>query len=277
MSKLPRWAKILIACAALVPILGCCLLSALVASTMPASKRTTPEVVKVAPTATATAEATKAPVPMAITARAATVTNVVDGDTADVVFADGTKERVRFIGVNTPESTVEHEPYGEEASAYTKAQLANAAVLIEADAGLRDQYGRLLAYVWLSMPSEISDAEIRAKMFNAKLALDGYAQQMTIQPNSKYADYFTKYVAEARNASRGLWDPALVAPVVQTPAPAPVPAEPAVSYIGNRNTHKFHYSYCGSVGQMNPSNKVPLGSREAAISAGYVPCKNCNP
>lgn len=224
-------------------------------------------------------ETAEAPVPTAITARPATVTNVVDGDTADVMFADGTTERVRFIGVDTPESTTEHEPYGEQASAYTKARLSNVAVLIETDVGTRDQYGRLLAYIWLSMPADLSDAEIRTKMFNAKLAIDGYAQQMTIQPNAKYAGYFTKYVTEARDASRGLWDPALVAPVVQAPAPAPAPAptEPAVSYIGNRNTHKFHYSDCGSVGQMNPSNKVALSSREAAISAGYVPCKNCDP
>lgn len=178
------------------------------------------------------------------------------------------------------ESTVENEPYGAEASSYTKAQLASKTVFLETDVGFRDTYGRLLAYVWLQMPTDTGDAEIRAKMFNAKLALDGYAQQMTIQPNAKYADYFTKYVAEARDANRGLWTPVPVAPpavVAPTPAPEPEPAEPTVTYIGNKNTHKFHYSDCYSVEQMKASNKVVLKSREAAIKAGYVPCKNCDP
>ena len=42
-------------------------------------------------------------------------------------------------------------------------------------------------------------------MLNARLALEGYAQQMTIAPNVKYADRFRVYVAEARDANRGLW------------------------------------------------------------------------
>lgn len=49
------------------------------------------------------------------------------------------------------------------------------------------------------------------------------------------------------------------------------------SYIGNKNTKKFHKSSCSSVGKMNESNKVGFDSRSAAISAGYDPCKNCNP
>ena len=49
------------------------------------------------------------------------------------------------------------------------------------------------------------------------------------------------------------------------------------SYIGNRNTKKFHYSYCSSVNQMKDTNKVPISSREQAISQGYDPCGRCNP
>ena len=49
------------------------------------------------------------------------------------------------------------------------------------------------------------------------------------------------------------------------------------SYIGNKNTKKFHHSYCGSVKQMKDSNKVPLNSREQAINLGYDPCGNCSP
>jgi len=48
-------------------------------------------------------------------------------------------------------------------------------------------------------------------------------------------------------------------------------------YIGNRNTEKFHYSWCSSVDQMKETNKVELYSRDEAIKQGFVPCKNCNP
>lgn len=48
------------------------------------------------------------------------VIRVVDGDTIHVRMPDSADETIRFIGVNTPESTTRHEPYGNEASAYTK-------------------------------------------------------------------------------------------------------------------------------------------------------------
>jgi len=54
--------------------------------------------------------------------------------------------KVRFIGVNTPESTIEHEPYGKEASNYTKSRLpVDTRVWLETDVQLRDRYGRILA------------------------------------------------------------------------------------------------------------------------------------
>ncbi|NLM18446.1 MAG: MBL fold metallo-hydrolase [Clostridiaceae bacterium] len=48
-------------------------------------------------------------------------------------------------------------------------------------------------------------------------------------------------------------------------------------YVGNANTGKFHHSYCSSLDQMNPNNKVPFFDRNIAIEQGYVPCKRCNP
>jgi micrococcal nuclease len=113
---------------------------------------------------------------------------------------------VRLIGVNTPESTTRHEPYGEEASAYAKRQLPKGRTLwLEFDAELRDRYGRILAYVWLEAPETRSAAEIRAHMFNAELLLEGYAQLMTIPPDVRYVDTFTPMQSEAREASKGLW------------------------------------------------------------------------
>jgi len=137
---------------------------------------------------------------------AATVSRNVDGDTLHVLTSSGATEKVRFIGVNTPESTIEHEPYGKEASSYTKKRLpVGTRVWLETDVGLRDRYGRLLAYVWLSPPTSRSAAEVRAKMFNAELLIRGYAQLMTVPPDVKYVDLFVPLQAAARDASRGLW------------------------------------------------------------------------
>lgn len=61
-----------------------------------------------------------------------------------------------------------------------------------------------------------------------------------------------------------------------TPRPTATPA-PSVKYIGNRNTGKFHYTWCSSVDQMKSSNKVYMYYRSEATSRGYVPCKRCDP
>lgn len=67
-----------------------------------------------------------------------------------------------------------------------------------------------------------------------------------------------------------------------TPTPAPivtaVPVRSGTNYILNTNTHKFHYTWCSSVGQMKASNRRDYtGSRDEVIAMGYVPCKKCNP
>jgi micrococcal nuclease len=135
-----------------------------------------------------------------------TVARVVDGDTIHVTMPDGADETIRFIGVNTPESTTRHEPYGEEASAYAKKRLPKGlTVWLETDVGLRDRYGRMLAYVWLAEPTSGSVDEVRSKMFNAELLIEGYAQLMTIPPDVRYVDVFTPLQAEAREATKGLW------------------------------------------------------------------------
>ena len=138
------------------------------------------------------------------------VLKVVDGDTIHVNL-NSTEERVRLIGVDTPETKHPQkgvEPFGPEASEYTKETLGRKMVWIEFDVGQRDRYGRLLAYVWLEMPESGTDEEIRAKMFNARLLLNGYARLMTIPPNVKYVDRFKEYQTEARENQKGLWSDA---------------------------------------------------------------------
>jgi micrococcal nuclease len=129
-----------------------------------------------------------------------------DGDTARFRLASGSEERVRFIGIDTPEVGERAEPFGEEAAAYTADAIpVGTTVWLETDTELRDEYGRLLAYVWLEEPTTGDAAEVREHMLNARLVLDGYANAYTYPPNVKYTDVLTDLQAEAREGGRGFW------------------------------------------------------------------------
>jgi micrococcal nuclease len=133
---------------------------------------------------------------------AVTVARVIDGDTFEL--SDGRK--VRLVGVNTPESTTRHEEYGKEASNYTSSKLTGKKIWMQKDVSDMDRYGRLLRIVWLEVPSDdMNESEIRKKMFNANLVINGYAEPSTYPPDVKYADYFRKFAREAREKNTGLW------------------------------------------------------------------------
>ena len=125
------------------------------------------------------------------------VLKVVDGDTIQIDY-NGTKEKVRLIGIDTPESVhpdeTKNNENGKIASEYTKSLLTDKSVKIELDVQERDKYGRILAYVYLD-----------GKMINKKLLEDGYAQVATFPPNVKYVDEFIEIEKEAKKAKRGLW------------------------------------------------------------------------
>ena len=137
----------------------------------------------------------------------AVIVRAVDGDTA-VVKVDGQEKRVRFLGVDTPETVHPNKPvqfYGKEASNFTKESLNGKRVWLEYDSNPQDRYGRHLAYIWLKNPKTINESPIRENMFNAKLLLGGYAKVMIIKPNKKYEALFKKFESEAKTAKRGLW------------------------------------------------------------------------
>ena len=68
------------------------------------------------------------------------------------------------------------------------------------------------------------------------------------------------------------------APTAVMPAePSALPA-PAITYVLNTNTGKFHYPDCASVDEIKPKNRQDVSwDRADVIAAGYVPCKRCNP
>ena len=128
-----------------------------------------------------------------------TVERVVDGDTV-IVRLSGRDERVRLIGIDTPETVDPRKPvqcFGKQASNRTKALLPKGTpVRLERDVEARDRYGRLLAYLYRATDGTF---------VNLTLAEEGYAQTLTIPPNVAYADRFAAAVADARRAGRGLW------------------------------------------------------------------------
>jgi micrococcal nuclease len=138
----------------------------------------------------------------------AKVVRVIDGDTIVVRF-DGKTERVRLIGVDTPETKPKrNKPFeydsitnltylaewGLKAKNFTKRTLEGKTVELEFDrsAGLRDKYGRLLAYVY-----------INGTDFNALLIKEGYARVFVT--NFKKLNHYLKLEREAMEKGIGLW------------------------------------------------------------------------
>lgn len=126
------------------------------------------------------------------------VVRVVDGDTI-IVRLGGADERVRYIGMDTPETVKPGTPvqcYGKRASAENHHLVDGQRVRLVGDAEPRDRYGRLLAYVYRA-----SDG----LFVNAALVRRGYARPMTIPPNVRYAGRFAAWARTARRSGRGLW------------------------------------------------------------------------
>jgi micrococcal nuclease len=135
------------------------------------------------------------------------VQRVVDGDTLKLA----NKERVRLIGVDTPESQENLKLYkdvertgrdkktlldlGRKSKEYTKGLVQGKKIRLEYDVQKKDRYGRTLAYVYLE----------DGTFLNAHLVKQGYAQTMSIPPNVKHNDLFLKLQKEARDNRRGLW------------------------------------------------------------------------
>lgn len=128
------------------------------------------------------------------------VTKLTDGDTLRVQLNGGAEEKVRLIGIDTPETQGRgglRECFGKEASAELARLLpVGTTVRLVIDAEPRDRYGRLLAYVY-----RVSD-DLHV---NLAMAERGFAAPLTIPPNVAFADAFVEAAAEARDANRGLW------------------------------------------------------------------------
>jgi micrococcal nuclease len=129
----------------------------------------------------------------------AVLVRVVDGDTV-VVDIGGDRETLRLIGIDTPETVKPNSPvecFGPQASAFTKRFLPVGTPLrLERDVEARDDYGRLLVYVYLAADGTF---------VNLELVRQGYATLLTFPPNVAHVDDFVAAAQTAQQADLGLW------------------------------------------------------------------------
>ncbi|MGD8374401.1 MAG: thermonuclease family protein [Candidatus Woesebacteria bacterium] len=126
------------------------------------------------------------------------VIKFTDGDTITVSM-NGTEEKIRLIGVDTPETKKPNSPvqcYGKEASSFTESLIGNNDVKLEADpvGDNRDRYDRLLRYVYLP----------DGTLVNKEIIGQGYGFAYLSFDFSK-SDEFATAQEEAQNSKLGLW------------------------------------------------------------------------
>ena len=128
----------------------------------------------------------------------AVAARAIDGDTIELA----TGERVRYVGIDTPElyrrsgtAWVYHpEPYAEQAWTFNRLAVEGRTVRLEFDIERRDRYQRRLAYVYRD-----------DRFINADLIAQGLADVMTIPPNTRHTELFRRLEREARDTRRGVW------------------------------------------------------------------------
>ena len=134
----------------------------------------------------------------------------LDGDTI-IIRKDREEVKVRFIGIDTPESVNPDESknssYGDLASAYTKELLKSYDIVyLQYDTEAMDQYGRTLAYVWIKGDVDVNNKQDVANyMLNGILVANGYAMNKTYIPNVRYADTLNELRENAQESKAGLW------------------------------------------------------------------------
>jgi micrococcal nuclease len=212
------------------------------------------------------------------------VVRVSDGDTLVVQVDPNRQEKVRLLGIDTPEMA--QQPWGERAKAFTERLALGKLVRLEADVQPRDQYGRLLAYAYVG------------KTFvNYELVRQGYAMLLTYPPNVAHVDDFTRAQALARKEGKGIWrskdgldqsprdfrrqkrgdsrSRADAPPSAPTRDAAPAQAPPAGAIVANAKSRIFHDASCPLGAKIGAANRLVLPSASDAKAKGYSACKRC--
>jgi endonuclease YncB( thermonuclease family) len=167
-----------------------------------------------------------------------TVTYIVDGDTLDVRLTSGKTERVRLIGIDTPERGA---CYAAKATSHMRSLAMSKPVVLRGDRtqDIRDRHGRLLAYVWLP----------GGKDLGFQLVAGGFAKTYVYETAFERLSAYRNAEAAARRATTGQWRACGSA----APKP-PAPSAPAVS-----NCHPSYSSCLPIVGDLDCADIRALG------------------
>ena len=126
------------------------------------------------------------------------VTAVIDGDTIAVEI-DGTKYVIRYIGIDSPEST--SDTFAEEASNQNKALVLGKTVTLIMDTSEVDRYDRLLRYVI------VDDIFV-----NEALVRMGMAEAVSYPPDTACLNTFREAQGAAELGLLGMWASTFVDP-----------------------------------------------------------------
>lgn len=197
------------------------------------------------------------------------VVRVVDGDTIEIEGG----EKVRYIGIDTPETVDPRKPvqcFGVEASKKNKELVEGKMVRLEKDITDRDKYNRLLRYIWLD-----------DVLVNLELVKQGFAYSYSYPPDIKYQDLFVKAQQEARDSKQGLWNACpdaekkTVVPIVDSAPNGSCLIKGNISTSGEKI---YHLLGCGSYSktQIDEARGEKWFCTEAeAQTAGWRKALNC--
>ena len=176
---------------------------------------------------------------------------VIDGDT--IVLADG--QRVRYLGINTPERAKDApaEFLGQEAYLFNRRLVLNKEVRLVYGPERRDRFDRVLAYVFLD----------NGLLVNGELVKKGLAHVLYHGPWMERFGELLQLQREAIQNSRGIWVKAL--------------KESDDNYRGQVHTRRFHGHDCSLGIKISPKNLIIFRSKKEAYWQGYSPCRSCKP
>jgi micrococcal nuclease len=205
---------------------------------------------------------------------------MVDGDTFAYSVPEGTVQKVRMIGIDTPETVHPNKPvehFGKEASKRLKELIfaKDVWLIIDPQQGEKDKYGRILAYVY-----RVSDQTF----INLEMVRTGYAHAYVEYP-FRFQDEFVEAERLAKAVPLGLWRPAPTLPEPTTPPPdrglaARAEVEPPATpewrkekgetvYVTKSGT-KYHWAGCRL---LLAKSSTPMDLEEARKA--HSPCSKC--
>lgn len=200
----------------------------------------------------------------------AKVLYAVDGDTIWVDI-DGDEEKIRFVGVNTPELAKDEKPaefMAEEAKNFTSNAIKGKEIYLEKDVTDKDKYDRMLRYIWLEKPNaNPTKKDIEEKTLNGILVKKGYAYSNYYKPDTKYQKYLDDLEKSAQDKSLGIWsDP--TNPIISK-------ENVGESYLikGNKNSKLYHLPEWDSYDTVKEKNAVYFETEKEAKDAGFRPAR----